>query len=176
MTRLYRLAACLLLFLASCDPARELQLGSPLNLASFTEHEVTVNIALEVDENGQAWLVATFIPEKGKHLYSKDLPRNGVDGLGRPTLLELVPGSRLQPAGTLSESVAAVQADGPVGLLVYPEGPVALRLLVILPEGAGWFDEQVSVTYMACSSELCCPPVIGKLVSVRVPGLQEVLP
>jgi hypothetical protein len=59
-------------------------------------------------------------------------------------------------------------------LLVYPEGPVTLRLPILLPEGEGWFDEQVSVTFMACSDGTCCPPVVGKLVTVRVPGAQEI--
>lgn len=176
MTRLHRLAACLLIFLASCAPARDLGPGSPLSLAAFTKNKVRVNIVLEVDEEGQTWLAAAFTPAAGYHLYSKNLPRSGVDGLGRPTLLELVPGSQLQAAGDLTESVAAAQADGPEGLFVYPVGPVTLRMPVILPEGQGWLDEQVSVTYMACSGGLCAPPVMDKLVPVRVPSAQEVLP
>jgi hypothetical protein len=173
---------CFLLFLAACgssaDPStgsgQRLGPASPYPLASFSENKVTVEIALEIDESGQAWLSARFTPEEGYHLYSKDIPPGGVDGLGRPTLLELIPGSRLESAGTLSESVGAVQDEGPDGLLVYPAGPVTLRLPVILPEGTGWFDEQVSVTYMACAEGVCLPPVTGKLVPVRVPGVGEV--
>ncbi|MBI4732499.1 MAG: hypothetical protein HY781_10350 [Chloroflexi bacterium] len=174
MNRLARFAFCLLFFLAACGSPADPGPASPYPLASFTENRVTVEIALEFDETGQAWLAAAFTPEEGYHLYSKDIPRGGVDGLGRPTLLELVPGSRLEPAGELTESVGAQQEEGPEGLLVYPEGPVTLRLPVNLPEGAGWFDEQVSVTFMACASGVCCPPVAGKLVQVRVPGTEEV--
>ena len=48
-------------------------------LASFTENGVTVAIALENDSSGQAWLVGTFTPvQEHFHLYSKDLPKDGI--------------------------------------------------------------------------------------------------
>jgi hypothetical protein len=164
----FLLAGFLALALTAC--VRGGRLAYPLSLASFTENEVTVEIRLEQENGGQFFLAATFTPEAGHHLYGKDLPAGGVDGLGRPTRLELVPGSGLVAAGELMESVSALPADEPPGLLVYPEGPVTLRLPVQLPEGGGWFDEQVSVTYMACTDGQCCPPVLGKLVALRVPG------
>ncbi len=173
MTRRLHFVFCFLLFLAACRSSVDPGPASSYPLASFTENKVTVEIVLELDDSGQAWLAATFMPEEGYHLYSKDIPRSGVDGLGRPTLLELVPASRLESIGALSESVGAQQDEGPEGLLVYPAGPVTLRLPVVLPEGSGWFDEQVSVTYMACSEGVCSPPVAGKLVPVRVPGAEE---
>ena len=58
---------------------------------------------------------------------------------------------------------------GSDALLVYPAGPVTLSLPVILPEGKGWVQEQVSITYEACSDMTCLTPVIDKLVPVRVP-------
>jgi len=76
-----RLAICLLLFLAACGSAPDLEPGSPLTLASFTQSEVDVTITLEQDESGQVYLAATFVPEEGEHLYSKDIPVTGVDGL-----------------------------------------------------------------------------------------------
>ena len=106
-------------------------------------------------------------------MYSKDLPRDGVDGLGRPTLLELVPGSTLQSTGVLTESVAAGETDLG-GLMVYPAGPVTLRLPVTLPPGDDPVDEQVSVTYMACGNGSCYPPVIGKIIDIRVPGVDAI--
>lgn len=176
MTRLPRTALLILFLAAACAPHPDPGPAAAYPLASFTENKVTVEIALEVDETGQAWLAAGFTPEESYHLYSMTIPRDGVDGLGRPTLLELVPGSRLEAAGALTESVAAAQDDGPAGLLVYPDGPVTLRLPVILPAGDGWFDEEVSVTYMACQGGLCYRPVVGKLVPVRVPGDEEICP
>jgi len=159
------------LLLAGCSPGRASWPVVPLALAAFEENGVNVKIALERDSGGQDALVATYTPlEPDCHLYGKDLLREGLDGLGRPTLLELVSGSRLQAIGGLSESVSAAQGEGPEGLLVYPPGPVSLRLPVLLPEGAGWFEEQVSITYMVCSGETCLAPMTAKLVPVRVPG------
>jgi hypothetical protein len=164
------------LLVVACGSQPDLKPVFPINLASFNENGVTVNITLVQDPTGQVFLAATFTPEDGWHLYSKDLPRNGLDGMGRPTLLELAPGSQLKAVGALTESIGAEQEDVRVGLLVYPAGPVTLRLPVILPEESGWFDEQVSVTYMACSQGMCRPPVIDKLVSMRVPGAEEIHP
>jgi hypothetical protein len=161
----------LLLLLAGCGPGRASWPKAPLALAAFEENGVRVGIVLERDLDGQDALVATYAPlDPDCHLYGKDLPPDGLDGLGRPTLLELVVGSRLQAVGGLSESVPAAPGEGPEGLLVYPPGPVSLRLPLLLPEGAGWFEEQVSITYMVCSEETCLAPTIAKLVPVRVPG------
>jgi hypothetical protein len=168
---LLRLCAVVLLIalLPACASVR-----NPLPLATSTENNVTVQLALERDANGGTWLAATFTPtDPNFHLYSKNLPREGLDGLGRPTLLELAAGSGLQALGGLEESAAPVLKSAPEGLLVYPAGPVTLRLPVQLPAGKGWFDEQVSVTYMACSDGACMPPVQGKLIAVRIPGEEE---
>ncbi len=144
----------------------------PLALASATQNHVTVTIALERDAAGTAWLAATFTPDDPSfHLYSQDLPRQGIDGLGRPTLVELPAGARLQAAGGLRASVQTV--PGVEGLPVYPAGPVTLRLPVRLPAGKGWFDEQASVTYMACSDNACLPPVENKLIAIRIPGEED---
>ena len=164
----------LMLSLAACAPA--LAVSLPLKLASSTENGVSVDIFLERDPTGGFILAAAFTPEAGFHLYSMDLPREGVNGQGRPTLLELTPGTRLQAAGELSESVAAEQATGPEGLRIYPDGPVTLRLAVVLPVESGWFDDRVSVSYMACSGNRCKAPVIAKLIPVRLPRMKEIKP
>jgi hypothetical protein len=157
----------LLLFLfAACQPAQ----NQPLELARSTENFVEVVITLtRTDE--QAYLSATFAPTEGKlHLYSKDLPRQGVDGLGRPALLELPADSILKASGELTASAApqSLLADAP-DLLMYPEGAITLTLPVILPEGTEWFDDHVLVTYMVCSGYNCRPPVEGKSISIRIP-------
>lgn len=95
----------------------------------------------------------------------------GVEGLGRPTLLELTANSHLTAAGSLTESVKAQAPDfGPSELFVYPSGPVTLSLPVELPTGEGWIEDKIQVTYMACSSVKCKPPVEGKVIPVRIPG------
>ena len=50
---------------------------------------VTVELSAAWGDDGLLVIRGVFTPEDaGYHLYSINLPRNGVDGLGRPTLLE----------------------------------------------------------------------------------------
>ncbi len=159
----------LLVATVSCAPAA----SKPLALASFTENYVSVSIGLERDSTGSTFLSATFTPPEGHHLYSKDIPINGLKGLGRPTLLELTANSQMTALGKLTESVSAQEPDfEPKELLVYPAGPVTLRLPVQLPSGKGWIDDEVKITYMACSAYQCKPPVEGKAVPIHGPGTE----
>ena len=151
----------------SCTPAAE----EPISLASFTENYVEVLIVLEQNASGNYILSATFTPPEGYHLYGKDIPITGIEGLGRPTRLALTSNSLMKSGGGLIESVkATVPEFEPRELLVYPLGAVTLSLPVELPPGASWMEDEVAVTYMACSASLCKPPVAGKIVTVRVPG------
>lgn len=140
-------------------------------LASFTENYVEVSIYLEDDPQGNYLLSATFTPPDGYHLYSKDIPITGIDGLGKPTLLELSADSQINAIGDLMESVQT-QEPGfePKELLVYPHGPVTLSLPVELPSGDGWIEEELEITYMACSGSQCKPPVVAKRVLVPIPS------
>jgi hypothetical protein len=143
----------------------------PIQLASFTENYVSVIINLERSSAGNYLLSATFTPPDGYHLYSKDMPTHGINGLGRPTLLELTMASKLKALGSLSENVSAEQQYfAPNELPVYPLGPVTLSLPVDLPPGKNWVNDELKITFMACSTNQCKPPVEGKLVSIRVPG------
>jgi len=163
----------LLAAFASCTSAE----SERISLASFTENYVDVSIHLERDPQGKYLLSATFTPPEGYHLYSKDIPVTGADGLGRPTLLELTPNSLMKPAGMLVESVKAQVPDfGPENLLVYPVGAVTLSLSVELPPGNGWTEDELQVTYMACSASLCKPPVVAKHVLVSIPGMEMLDP
>jgi hypothetical protein len=146
---------------------------SSVKLAEMTKNGVSVTINLETDGQGDSALLATFSPlEEDTHLYSMDLPMEGVDGLGRPTRLELAPGVQMQASGSLEESTAAqsveISPDLPI-LPVYPAGPVTLRLPVTLPEGTGGsFSDRVLVTYMACTVRGCLRPVINEAIELRV--------
>jgi hypothetical protein len=145
---------------------------SSISLTSFTENDVIVSIQLNSIQDGTSVLTATFTPPDGYHLYSKDIPINGSNGLGRPTLLELPPDSQLIATDKLMESVPAqVPNFEPRELLVYPAGPITLSLQVELPAGDPWRDDTVIITYMACSDNLCKPPVVGKVVPIRIPGI-----
>jgi hypothetical protein len=169
------LVAILVLVLISCHSSGGSVDQRPVRLAEFTESYVHVSIILEPEGQGQAVLTATFTPtEPEAHLYSKDLSRDGINGLGRPTLLELPAGAWMQATGDLVESVSAmpdsVAADLPA-LPVYPAGAVTLTLPVLLPEtGGSLVDDQVLITYMACTPTGCHKPVLAKLVEVQVPG------
>jgi len=156
-----------LILITACQPAQK----APLELARSTENSVEVTITLTRAEDGQVYLSATFTPVESKlHLYSKDIPKSGVDGLGRPALLELAPNSTLKASGQLKESAPAQSLQsGPQGLLVYPTGAVTLSLPVILPAGTNWLDDQVIVTYMACTEFNCRPPVEGKVIPIQIP-------
>ncbi|MFH2103483.1 MAG: hypothetical protein ABIJ39_09050 [Chloroflexota bacterium] len=170
MKPVYSIGFVLLLALfAACDRGPALLPGTELPLASFSENGVTVEIVLQLTTGGETILAATFIPEQGWHLYSMDLIS---DSVGRPTLLEIPASAQMQAAGELTESVAAAPFSSDDGeLLVYPQGPVTLSIVVILPSGSVWIDDQVLVTYMACSDSACRAPVVGRLVPLRVPGM-----
>ncbi|MEZ0397383.1 MAG: hypothetical protein ABWK53_13260 [Anaerolineales bacterium] len=173
---LLALIAGLLPGLAACSTSARLEAGQNLPLAAFSQNQVEVEIFLEIDAAGGTCLAATFTPlEDGAHLYALDLPRRGVDGVGRPTLLELPPDSPLQALGPLTASaVASAEDASSPDLRTYPPGPVTLHLPVALPPGAAWTETQVSVTYMVCKGGNCRPPVENRLVTVRLPGASAI--
>ncbi|HSD83086.1 MAG TPA: hypothetical protein VLG46_04480 [Anaerolineae bacterium] len=141
------------------------------SLAKFTEKDVAVEVTVEKDQTGQIWLAGTFTPTKPKfHLYSKDLPRTGISGVGRPTLLEVLAPADLRPTGSL-------QANQPVQDLyldvlqqtfpVYPDGPVTVRLPIEKPARAT-MPIELAVTYMACSDTTCLAPVENKRIAATL--------
>jgi hypothetical protein len=138
------------------------------HLNSFTQNHVQIDINLEQNQAGQTYVAATYKPlDATFHLYSKDLPPNGIDGVGRPTLLEVRKGA--QAAGSVMDSVPATDTkiDGfDVPFPLYPDGPVTLRLPIKAIEG-GNAPMELSLTYMACSlTGGCYPPVLDKTVTV----------
>ena len=157
----------LLLLSSACSQSRTY----PLELAAFTKNSVSVLVRLEKDNDARYFLSATFTPEQGLHLYSKDLPVTGVDGLGRPTLVEAGDKSQYSVKGDLIESVSAqIPEFEPKSLLVYPAGTVTLSLPIDLPPGKAWTVDTVKITYMACSDNGCKAPVIRQELAIRIPG------
>jgi hypothetical protein len=144
-------------------------------LAKFTQYEVTVELTLERGLEGD-FLIATYSPEDpDAHFYSKDLLPSDIDGIGRPTRIDLAPTSLIQPRGELSESatpeILSVNPDLPA-LAVYPPGPVTLRLPVTLPAGDGdKVEDYVLISYMACTPRTCYRPVSAKVVEVQIPTI-----
>ena len=145
--------------------------GAGTPLAGFTEREVAVEIALEHDAGGHAVLAARFTPTRaGFHLYGKDLPRAGLQGIGRPTRLDVV-GSAPRLSGALQADRITETLNVPLlGLSfpVYPAGPVTLRQPVDLSGGTP--TAELSVTYMACSPRTCLAPAIDRRVKVQLPA------
>src|SRR4030042_6186551 len=91
---LWLIYSSLVLTLASCNLPTTKPASASKVLAEFTESYVKVSIVLELGETGYAVLLATFTPtETDAHLYSMELPKEGIDGFGRATLIEL-PGAR----------------------------------------------------------------------------------
>lgn len=156
-----------LILATACQPAQ----NHTLELARSTENSVEVIITLKRVADDQVFLSVTFKPiENNLHLYSKEIPKNGVDGLGRPALFELTKNSVIKANGELIESVSPqIPLSGPRDLLVYPVGAVTLSMPVTLPTGKKWLNEQVSVTYMACTDYGCRPPVEGKIIPIQIP-------
>ena len=146
-------------------------------LASFEENEAKVVITVEYDQKHQATLVAQFTPlQKGYHLYSKDLPRKGIEGIGRPTLIELAANSSIKARGPLTDSAPTLKEVIPEAkdpLLIYPNGPVTLRLPITLPAAvSGKLTDNVLVSYMTCSPQgQCTAPVTAKAVPITLTHL-----
>lgn len=146
--------------------------SQPRLLTSFTQNGVQVNLSLEKDTTGQMSVAATYRPvSAGYHLYSKDLPRTGIDGVGRPSLLE-ISGDGIQSTGALLESVSPINLNATwsqVPVPVYPEGPVTLRLPIkFLVNSASPIAANLSLTYETCSATTCFPPVVGKTIPVTL--------
>jgi hypothetical protein len=145
-------------------------------LAEFAKNGVRVSVALESDEREQLVLRATFTPtEPGFHLYGKELPEDGVNGIGVPTRLELVGPSSLKAAGPLFSNITShdLRVDSlRITLPVYREGPVILRLPIELPSRRQDVTAQVAVSYMACSTDgVCKIPVKKKILDIKIPAV-----
>jgi hypothetical protein len=139
-----------------------------------TEHDVEVRIDILKHPTGQLSLSGTFTPTREQfYLYSKDLPKNGLNGLGRPTLLEVVKSDSIKLIGPLEANrpVQDIHVDAlDVSFPVYPVGPVTLSLPFEFVGDGSPTSLEVSITYMACSDKTCLPPVIDKHILIRVPA------
>ncbi len=166
------LSAWLFLFLPfstlACQPTLEQK--ESITLATSTQNSVEVTISMQRDEDDHVTLSAAFTPQDPSlHLYSKDIPKTGIDGLGRPTLLEIPNDSTIEVIGGLTESVPAALPDSdPQELLIYPAGPITLSLPIKL-SNANISTATVYVTYMACSQQGCRPPVENKAIKINLP-------
>jgi hypothetical protein len=126
-------------------------------LADFSQSGVQVELSLEQSSDAPCVLAARYSPlEAHFHVYSKDLPADGVDGVGRPTRLDIVSGLTAAGELTADATTSDLKTQGiDVILPVYPDAPVTLRLPVKV---TGDGNAQVTLSYMACSAAVCLPP------------------
>ena len=142
-------------------------------LREVEDSGVKVTFFFAKGENGKHWLRATFSPlEIGYHLYSKDLPADGIDGIGRPTLLELSKHEAISDVGKLTVDKKIHNLASPLnadGFPVYPDGPVTLSLPFTLKTDAyAQVEVTTKITYMACTKTSCNAPVEGKAVKLTL--------
>lgn len=135
--------------------------------AQYTANGVTVTVTLLPTSSGRREMQATFSPQQaGFHLYSIDLPPEGIDGLGIPTRLSVrgdltatgepatdLPIRLLRPAG--------LQAELPV----YSDGAVTFTLPV---RQTGTHRAEVVVSYGACSETRCLTPVTDQVIGLSL--------
>lgn len=135
-------------------------------LSSFSESGVQVDLYVERSDQGQDVLVARYTPLREHfHVFSKDLAPDGIDGMGRPTRLDVVNGFQATGELVADQPVQIQQIEGlPEVFPVYPDGPVTLRL-PIKGEGSG----QITVSYMSCSSNFGCLPPTEKTLVITLP-------
>ncbi|MDA3962533.1 MAG: hypothetical protein PF961_17240 [Planctomycetota bacterium] len=152
--------------------AEPLRAGSVLATFPGSEPEAAgVSVSVALAHEGMA-LAVTFTPDPAAepmHLYDMALPKTGLAGVGRPTLVETVAGQAVIAAGSarcLQEPLAAPDALKP-----YPPGPVTMVLPLRMsaqPE-ADPFQLKLQLTYMACGETMCNRPVTDRVVTVPLP-------
>ncbi len=147
--------------------------GQPV-VGSLHQDGVAVTVRWAAGSADGAALRVTFTPDRpGYHLYSTDLPDHGVDGVGRPTRVELGPG--LSARGPARSDVHASPLSVPgvsAPLPVYPPGPVVLTQPVTLTPAAGRPSGRpirTWVTFAACSRTSCLPPVVHRELDLVLP-------
>ncbi len=145
-----------------------------LTVWSSAENDVEVRIEVSQHPSGQLKLSGTFTPIRQQfYLYSKDLPKDGLNGLGRPTRLEVVKSDAVRLTGPLeaNQPIQNIYVDVlGISFPVYPAGPVTLSLPFEYVGTGGGASVEISITYMACSDKTCLPPVIDEHIRIQVPA------
>jgi hypothetical protein len=156
----FPIVVALLLALGGCG-TQEL----PSLDGSYDANGVTVAVSVRPHSDGYL-LSATFIPTSpGFHLYSADLPRGGIDGLGFPTVLAAGRGLHAIGPVTADKAVTMLRpASLDVALPVYPDGPVTLTMPVEAGDGS---PAEATIGYAACSATRCLLPVTGQTVPLH---------
>jgi hypothetical protein len=138
--------------------------------ASVSLEEAHVRVELSYTGGDRGEVIAVFRPPDGFHLFGPDVPPDGVDGLGRPTLLEVAPGSAWSRTGVVGVAPRTTLMMVPTSghaLTIFPDGPVTLRLPIARDAPAAPDARlTVMVTYMACDFSRCLAPVVERQITV----------
>ncbi|MCX4539837.1 hypothetical protein [Streptomyces sp. NBC_01565] len=163
--------------LTSCAPEEAKASAPPV--ARFTENGVTVTLGVADWKDAKGTLTATFTPtEAGYHLYSTDLPAEGVEGVGRPTSVKVA--GALAATGPVAAGAEVLRINLPgvdSAVPVYPDGPVTVKL-PIRAENAGASSGESAggtakalISYASCNAEEGCNiPVMDHPVILNVTG------
>jgi hypothetical protein len=142
---------------------------APASAGSAERNGVRVEAVFEAAPGGDGAVRVTFTPQQqGFHLYSSQLPARGVDGVGRPTKVEV--GGALATTGPVTADRDVIQLQVPGvsrPMPVYPDGAVTLRLPVHRASSGG--AASAVVGYAACSAQTCLPPVAGLRIPLALP-------
>jgi hypothetical protein len=147
--------AFMLLFVAAADSSM------PPGIGRLTANGVEVTAWFEQSGVSDGYVVATFSPRDGFHLYSKDLQPGAI---GFPTLV--VPSDGFTAMGATEASAEPFEVELPLAqarLPVYPDGRVTLRVPVRRTSPRG----EILVTYAACSATSCLMPVVDRPIALR---------
>ncbi|WP_314245846.1 hypothetical protein [Streptomyces sp. DSM 40907] len=151
------------------EPADAAAAGAaPPPTTSFAENGVTVTLSVSDWHAPKGTLTAVFTPEKkGFHLYSTELPLTGVEGVGRPTAVDVTGALKADGKLTAAADVRNISVPGvDAPMPVYPDGPVTTTL-PIRADGNG--DATVLLGYASCSAkEGCTIPVADHPVHLRL--------
>ena len=135
---------------------------------------VKVEVSSAWSDEGRLVVRATFTPDdSGYHLYSSTLPKKGLDGLGRPTLIEVVHPEEFSDIGPVVSDKDAIELVDEVlntTFPVYPDGTVTLYLPLRFqapPQVAS--PVPLALTYMSCSETNCHMPVERAIVEITPP-------
>ena len=143
------------------------------SLHEFSDQGARVEVMLEKDSDGQAWLAAAFRPiDAGSYVYSKDMPADGVDGLGRPIRLSIVSTDGAKAMGpSIADRVVEEKKIEALNQVIpsYPPGPVTLRFPISLPSGCDPTRAELVVSYMVCGAITGCQPPVEKRITVELP-------
>jgi len=150
-----------------------LDFSSPPVVHHQDDGRVQVELSSAWSDDGRLVVRAVFTPDDpGYHLYGSQMAKTGVQGIGRPTLLEVSGDPIFAEVGPLVWDKNPIEhLDKMLNLVLplYPDGPVTLYLpLNFQTPPQGPTQIPVQLTYMACSKQSCYSPIEQHVEQIEV--------